>query len=174
MIYAISDLHGYPLGKFKALLNKVSFCNDDFLYILSDVIDRNGDGGVEMLCWLLEQSNVQLILGNHEAMLLSVEFVFNEITEKSVADFTSEKLELLNTYMQNGGDVTLKAFRGLQNKSRNRDLLTLGIHEEKQVGLETSTMLDIYSFFNSKDIGAYPERYKALFYKHDTKKSVKT
>ncbi len=55
MIYAISDLYGYPLGKLKALLNKVNFCNDDFLYILGDVIDRNGDGGVEMLCWLLKQ-----------------------------------------------------------------------------------------------------------------------
>ncbi len=55
MIYAIFALHGYPLGKLKALLSKVNFCNDDFLYILGDEIDRNGDGGVEMLCWLLEQ-----------------------------------------------------------------------------------------------------------------------
>ncbi len=99
------------------MLNKVHFCEDDYLYILGDVIDRNGDGGVEMLCWLLEQPNIQLILGNHEAMLLSCEFVFDEITEKCVADFTAEKLELLNTYMQNSGDVTLKAFRGLQNRS---------------------------------------------------------
>lgn len=69
-----------------------------------------------MLCWLLEQPNVQLILGNHEAMLLSCEFVFDEITEESVANFTAERLEFLNTYMQNGGDATLKAFRGLQNR----------------------------------------------------------
>ncbi len=117
MTYVISDLHGYPLEKFKALLQKAEFSDDDFLYILGDVIDRNGDGGVEMLCWLLEQPNVQLILGNHEAMLLSCEFVLDEITEESIADFTTEKLELLNTYIQNGGDVTLRSFRKLQNIS---------------------------------------------------------
>lgn len=49
MIYVISDLHGYPLAKFKKLLEKAAFSNNDFLYLLGDCIDRNGDGGVEML-----------------------------------------------------------------------------------------------------------------------------
>ena len=49
MIYVISDLHGYPLEKFKTLLKKANFTDNDFLYILGDVIDRNGDAGVEML-----------------------------------------------------------------------------------------------------------------------------
>ena len=62
MTYVISDLHGYPLEKLKTLLKKAKFSGNDFLYILGDVIDRNGDGGVKMLCWLLEQPNVQLIL----------------------------------------------------------------------------------------------------------------
>ena len=45
MTYVISDLHGYPIEKLKTLLEKAGFCEDDFLYILGDVIDRNGDGG---------------------------------------------------------------------------------------------------------------------------------
>ena len=110
-------MHGYPLEKFKKFLKKVGFSGDDFLYILGDVVDRNGDGGVEMLCWLLEQPNVQLILGNHEAMLLSCAFVFEKITNESLQNVTSEKLELLNTYMQNGGDVTLKALQKLNKSS---------------------------------------------------------
>lgn len=110
-------MHGYPLEKFKKFLKKVGFSGDDFLYILGDVVDRNGDGGVEMLCWLLEQPNVQLILGNHEAMLLSCAFVFEKITNESLQNVTSEKLELLNTYMQNGGDVTLKALQKLNRSS---------------------------------------------------------
>lgn len=77
MTYVISDLHGYPLEKLKKLLKKANFSSDDFLYILGDIIDRNGDGGVGILLWLLEQVNVQLILGNHEAMLLSCDFVFD-------------------------------------------------------------------------------------------------
>lgn len=117
MLYVISDLHGYPLAKFKKLLEKAAFSNNDFLYLLGDCIDRNGDGGVEMLCWLLEQPNVQLILGNHEAMLLACAFVFEEITEESINALTAEKMGLLQQYMQNGGDVTLKALRELRNRA---------------------------------------------------------
>lgn len=117
MTYVISDLHGYPIEKLKILLKKAGFCEDDFLYILGDVIDRNGDGGVEMLRWLLEQPNVQLILGNHEAMLLSCEFVFDEITNESVEAMNTEKVELLSNYMFNGGDLTLAYLRELNKTS---------------------------------------------------------
>lgn len=65
------------------------------------MIDRNGDGGVCILQWLLGQPNVQLILGNHEAMLLSCNFVFDEITDESIKAMSSEKIELLNNYMLN-------------------------------------------------------------------------
>ena len=120
MTYVISDLHGYPLEKFRKLLEKAEFSDDDFLYILGDVIDRNGDGGVKMLCWLLEQSNIQLILGNHEAMLMSCEFVFDEITDESIDAMTSEKLGILNHYMLNGGDLTLAYLRQLSKKSTEK------------------------------------------------------
>ncbi len=117
MIYVISDLHGYPLEKFKKLLEKAEFSENDFLYILGDVVDRNGDGGVEILTWLLSQTNAQLILGNHEAMLLSCEFLFDEITEDSISSFDSEKMEILTNYQLNGGDVTLRALSKLNKES---------------------------------------------------------
>lgn len=116
-IYVTSDLHGLPLSDLKALLKKVDFNENDWLYILGDVVDRTNDGGVEILKWLLEQPNAQLILGNHEAMLLSCDFVFNEITEDNLIGFTKEKMELLMNYTQNGGDVTLKALRELMHAS---------------------------------------------------------
>ena len=34
--YTISDLHGYPVDKFKALLDKANFSDTDTLYILGD------------------------------------------------------------------------------------------------------------------------------------------
>ena len=113
MIYVISDLHGYPHEKFLQLLKSAGFCDDDFLYILGDVIDRNGDGGIKTLCWLLEQPNVQLILGNHEAMLLSCEFLFSEITDANIEGLTADKLEFYNTYCLNGGTATLGSLRKL-------------------------------------------------------------
>lgn len=57
-VYVISDLHGYPLKKFINLLDKSGFSDNDFLYILGDVVDRSGDGGIEILCWMLRQPNV--------------------------------------------------------------------------------------------------------------------
>lgn len=116
MIYVTSDLHGLPLYDLKCLLEKVGFSDSDWLYILGDVIDRQGDGGVEILKWLLTQANVQLILGNHEAMLLSCDFLFEEITDESIDDFT-ENLELLDNYKNNGGAVTLEALAKLRKEN---------------------------------------------------------
>lgn len=115
MIYAVSDLHGATLDDFKKLLNKAGFGknSDDFCFIIGDVIDRRNDGGIELLKWLLLQPDIELILGNHEAMLLSCDFVFDEITDESIGSFTQEKMELLMNYTQNGGAVTLKALRSL-------------------------------------------------------------
>ena len=112
-VYVTSDLHGMSLHELKSLLKKADFCEDDFLYILGDVIDRRGDGGVEILRWLLTAPNAQLILGNHEAMLLSCSFLFEEITEESISSLDQEKISLLGTYKENGGDVTLKALNDL-------------------------------------------------------------
>ena len=122
MIYVISDLHGYPHEKFLALLDKAGFSKDDFLYILGDVVDRNGDGGVETLNWLMYQTNVQLILGNHEAMLLACSFVFDEITEDSIESLTAEKIDMLTRYQLDGGDITLKAMQKLP-KETQQDIL---------------------------------------------------
>lgn len=69
MTYVVSDLHGYPLEKFSSLLEKAGFSEDDFFYVLGDVIDCGGDGGIEMLCWMLHQPNVQLILGKQTVIL---------------------------------------------------------------------------------------------------------
>lgn len=115
MIYVTSDLHGYPIAKFQSLLQQAGFGEDDFLLILGDVIDR-GEDGVEYLKWLLQQPNAQLILGNHEAMLLACDFLFQEVTEASVEALTAEKLQLLSTWQQNGAEPTLRALRKLSKE----------------------------------------------------------
>lgn len=122
MIYVISDLHGYPHKRFLELLNKAGFSDDDFLYILGDVIDRNGDGGVETLKWLLYQYNAQLILGNHESMLLACSFVFDEIAEDFEEILTAEKFDMVQRYMADGGDITLENMQKL-SKDEQQDIL---------------------------------------------------
>ena len=88
MTYATSDLHGYPLDSFLRLLEKAGFSDSDVLYVLGDVIDRNGDGGIAMLRWMMSRPNVEFILGNHEAMMLSCTFLFEEITDENVDRLT--------------------------------------------------------------------------------------
>lgn len=118
MIYTISDLHGYPVEKLTQLLKLAGFSGDDYLFILGDVIDRNGDGGIGILQWLLTVTNATLLLGNHEAMLLTCEFVIDEISEETLSTLTREKLEMLSNYIANGGDVTLRELRKLPRETQ--------------------------------------------------------
>lgn len=113
MIYVTSDLHGYPLEKFKTLLEKAGFSQNDFLYVLGDVIDRGAEG-IKILRWLMAQPNAQLILGNHEAMMLGCEFLFDEITEESIANLTGSKLEIYSNWIANGGNPTLNSLKSLR------------------------------------------------------------
>lgn len=118
MTYVISDLHGYPIEKLKELLEKVNFSENDRLYILGDVIDRNGDGGIGVLQWLINQPNAELIMGNHEAMLLACDFIFENITDAFLEDFDEKKNKLLINYLFNGGGVTLRYLAKLDVEAR--------------------------------------------------------
>ena len=99
-IYVTSDIHGFSLPKFKQLLKVIDFSYSDWLYILGDVIDGNNDGGVSMLLWLLEQPNVQLIMGNHEQMMLACSWAFNKITDEEIAKISQKKLDNLVVHLK--------------------------------------------------------------------------
>lgn len=118
MTYVISDLHGYRIEKLKELLEKANFSEDDRLYILGDVIDRNGDGGIGVLQWLIKQPNAELIMGNHEAMLLACDFIFENVTDAFLEDFGEKKNRLLINYLFNGGGVTLHNLAKLDINAR--------------------------------------------------------
>ena len=117
--YCISDLHGLPAEKLKELLDRAGFGEGDFLFVLGDVVDRNGDGGLSLLRWLMEAPDAEFLLGNHEAMLLSCEFVFGEITEENIDALDEMQVRLLRRYLKNGGQVTLNALRSISDEERN-------------------------------------------------------
>ena len=56
MIYVVSDIHGH-LDKFKALLDMINFNDDDFMYILGDVLDRGNDP-IGLLRFIMDKSNM--------------------------------------------------------------------------------------------------------------------
>ncbi len=112
MIYVTSDIHG-KFGSLKKLLDKADFFADEenYLFIIGDVIDRNEDGGVEILKWLTIQPNVQLILGNHESMMLMNSWLFEKVTNDSLDALTREKISAWAIWERNGGRPTLESLR---------------------------------------------------------------
>lgn len=112
MIYVTSDLHGCAPAVLQELLARADFTDDDYLFVLGDVIDR-GSHGAELLLWLTQQPNVQLILGNHEALMLSCSFLFEEVTEESLERLTPRQFELAENWLRNGGSPTMAGLRKL-------------------------------------------------------------
>ena len=67
--YTVSDLHGqYDI--FEKLLETIHFSDDDFMYVLGDAIDRGPDG-IRILQMIKDAPNMDLLLGNHEFMMLN-------------------------------------------------------------------------------------------------------
>lgn len=118
MIFATSDIHGYPLESFLSLLEKAGFSSSDRLYVIGDVIDRNGDGGIEMLRWMMKQENIILLRGNHESMMLDCEFAFTgDVDLSNLKKATLEQEYNLLLWHQNGCLPTLDSLINLQNEN---------------------------------------------------------
>lgn len=125
MIYVTSDLHGMEPLAFQRMLDRAGFRDEDFLFILGDVIDR-GEYGAELLLWLTQQSNMQLILGNHEALMLACEFLFEEVNEESLDSLKPEQLMLVESWIENGGSPTIT---GLSRLMRRDPEMVMGMLE---------------------------------------------
>lgn len=126
MIYVSSDWHGVELKKIIELLKKADFSDEDFLFVLGDIIDR-GEHGVELIKYIMFEPNIKLIRGNHEQMLIACSFLFDEITEETVNDFTAEKMMALKNWQLNGGDATIK---GLSKETPEMRKMILEFLEE--------------------------------------------
>ena len=126
MIYVSSDWHGVELEKISELLKKADFSENDFLFVLGDIIDR-GEHGVELIKYIMFEPNIKLIRGNHEQMLLACSFLFDEITEETLNDFTAEKMMALKNWQFNGGDATIK---GLSKETPEMRKMILEFLEE--------------------------------------------
>ena len=89
--YCISDIHG-EWEKYQAMLKLIDFSDADKLFVIGDCIDRH-PLGIDILLDIMERPNVQLILGNHEDLLLKTLGPHNEIGARQL-------------WQQNGGSST--------------------------------------------------------------------
>lgn len=115
MTYVVSNLHGC-LDKFKDLLLKINFTDNDLMYVLGDTLDY-GDEPIELICDLSMRYNVIHILGECELQayrLLSA-------LDRMLTDGEPPEPEILSemaVWMQNGGQKTLEGFKTLDADMR--------------------------------------------------------
>ncbi|EDT15804.1 TPA: hypothetical protein I9080_002134 [Clostridium perfringens] len=118
MIYITSDIHG-KYSSLKIILEHVNFSENDQLIINGDLMVRGSELGL-LIDFVLNNSNVDVILGNHEEMFLnacSSGFLTNkEIVEIETSSIlTGKKYRYLESYdyntnlwFSNGGDISYK------------------------------------------------------------------
>ncbi len=112
MTYVMADLHGC-YGKYLQMLEKIGFGDDDTLFILGDVIDREL-GGIEILKDMMNRKNVTPLIGNHESLALrSLKHIRDDVPEEALI-----KTKAYRLWMLSDGDSTATAFRALPKETQ--------------------------------------------------------
>ena len=123
--YAISDLHGqYEI--FEKLLEIIDFSDEDYMYVLGDAIDR-GPNGVKILQKIKDAPNMDLLIGNHEFMMLNA-------VDPNVKPKCNGQDDVLWLYY-NGGNATFAEYKKLHGQTRKSLILWLlleNIEKEKE------------------------------------------
>ena len=160
MIFVTSDIHGRSDMLWK-LLEKAGFSQDreDRLYILGDVIDRNQNGGVDILKWIMDTPNVELLLGNHEKMLLEARWLFEDNGDMKLR---SGMIKALDRWKHNGADPTIRALRQETPEMRRRildHLSACALYKTVQVRDKTYVLVHggLGNYAPNKDLSDYSD-----------------
>ena len=110
--YVVSDLHG-QYDVFIKGLERIGFSASDKLYIIGDAIDRGPDG-IRILQKIFAEDNMELLLGNHEFMML------NSVDPDGKPECYGRDSNIWLHY--NGGEVTFENYCELTVDER-KDIL---------------------------------------------------
>ena len=103
-VYVVSDIHN-DADRFKLLLEKIDFAEDDILILAGDIFDR-GNQPIELYFEILKHPNIYVIQGNHDGWLA------REIMEK----YADEKV---------GGYISYNTLSIIEQRMTAVDLLKL-------------------------------------------------
>ena len=112
MIYVVSNIHG-NYEKFKQLLEKISFSEDDIMYILGDLVDF-GDESMALIEDVSMRMNVYAVSGEHDALAYRMLAGFDDMLKNGKTpdmDFITE----MQSWAKKGGQPTLDSFRELDD-----------------------------------------------------------
>ncbi len=106
-VYVLSDIHG-AYNKFKKMLKKINFTDNDIMYVLGDVIDR-GKEPIPLLLDIMNRKNIVLLLGNHEQMMYRV-YTYNSYSDNKL-------------WFNNGGGITDTQFKTMLSDTQKTEVL---------------------------------------------------
>ena len=134
MTYVISNIHG-EFTKFKEMLEKIEFSEDDILYVLGDVVDF-GDESMELVCDLSVRTNVYPVMGEHDAMAQRMLSGFDSML-KNGGTPDPEYIAEMQEWIKKGGGKTLEGFRTLDDDMKEgvlEYLADMSLYEEVEAG----------------------------------------
>ena len=119
--YVLSDAHGQYFA-YKKMIELIDLKDDDCLYVLGDCIDRGPDG-ISIIKDIMKRDNVELILANHEFMLLNaLEYFRNRGIDENINYMTSDDglnaFELW-THPSNGGEETCLEYLNMPEQEQH-------------------------------------------------------
>ena len=164
MVYVVSNIHG-NYTKFKELLDKISFSDNDIMYVIGDIVDY-GDEAMEVICDLSVRMNVYPVMGEHDALAYKMLSGFDEMLRKGGTpdvEFITE----MQAWSADGGDKTLASFRALDADMKEGALDYLADmmpYEIAEVGNKKYLLVHagIANFEKGKDLDDYdPEDFYA-------------
>ena len=127
--------------------------------MIGDVIDRNGDGGVAMLRWMMKQPNVTFLRGNHEAMLLDCDFLFTTETDiLSMRDLGPKQERDLYIWHRNGALVTIDSLMKLKKSDPEELSALLAYVRSAPVYLELAVPMKRFLLVHGGLYGFSPEK----------------
>ncbi|MGN0482006.1 MAG: metallophosphoesterase [Lachnospiraceae bacterium] len=172
-IYVMSDVHG-NYEKYKKMLEKIHFSEDDLLYMLGDVLDR-GEASMKVLNDMMLHANILPIIGNHEYMAMQcLTFLMTEVTEESIAHLDSSFLQGMLEWQSVGGQSTIEEFQKLSMEQREDILDYLGeftLYEEVVAGGKKFVLVHagLSNFQLQRSLDAY-DIFEMIFEKPDYSK----
>ena len=117
MIYVMSDIHGHE-ERFNSVIEQINLNDDDTLYVLGDVIDRNR-AGIKILRRLMKMPNAKMLLGNHEYMMLEAVSYLPEPNERwGHLGYNDES----RIWDSNGGAKTYRSLKYMRKDMREETL----------------------------------------------------
>lgn len=140
-IYVVSDIHGYYDLFLKGLAG-IDFSDQDNLWCLGDMID-GGPDGIQILQHIMKNDNMDLLIGNHELMLLN-----------SVDEHGGEACDGKDAHLwldANGGRVTFNRYKELPVNDRVKLLDWLKQRfVVRRVDIEDQPYCLTHSFYNPR------------------------